>query len=346
MLFIEGKPGSRKSTLLRILKSKFVKGRHGRKLDIIADFFYSSRDGELHRSHDTMLRTLLYNILKKDESCFVHFQEKYRSQPSSDVVTKWPDRILMNILAACSKHKLRSRLVLIVDALDESNDSDRPQIVKLLWNLAATNGNCVKICLASRPINSLLKESFDSDSRCYRLLLQEENKQDIEKYTKGFLDDLHQLDRESKAEVQKYILEYAEGVFVWVHLIEKDLRRHSEDGCNQAKLIEILKTLPIDLQTYYESMLDDMERNEEFYIEYGKRILQFCLFTHRPINLVELSLALAISDGQKFNPAQNKLKPKISRNIQALITKATRHFVQTETIPGYDSTLVHYLLLY
>jgi len=341
MLFIEGKAGSGKSTLVRFVRDRL----HGPKPNIVADFFYSIRDGELHRSHEVMLRSLLYDILEADESCFIHVQETYRDLlPSgSNGVTKWPYKSLKKILQQCCTRQLRSGLVLIVDALDESDDSDREDITTLLWNFAATKGN-VKVCLASRPINDLPK-GFDTDPRCHHLLLQERNKQDIEKYTHHFLGDLN-LNCKTKAEAQEYIVDHADGVFMWVHLIEMDLKMHSKNGCNQKELMRTLKDLPTDLKKYYELMLLELNSKNDLYTKYGIRILQFCLFSHRPINLSELHQALAISpDEQDFCPSPDYLEQNMSSNIRALVAKSAGHFVEIKAIPGYDRTWFHFVLL-
>jgi hypothetical protein len=340
MLFIEGKAGSGKSTLTRFFRDTLVSDRRNPKSEIVADFFYSARDGKLHQSHEMMLRSLLYHILETNESCFVHFQETYRNlpQPDSESRIKWPYESLKQILRKCSK-QLRSKLILVVDALDESDDGDRRDIVELLWNLAERkDGNCVKICLTSRPIIGLPK-SFYSDPRCYHLKLQEKNKQDIEKYTQSFLGNLH-LTYKGIAEAKKYIIDHAEGVFVWVHLIEKDLKYHSENGCSQEELMGILKKLPTTLEKYYESMLRELKDNKEPYIEYGKRILQFCLFSQRPIGLAELHQALAIPSNklQGFTATLDYLEHNMSGNIYALVTKAVGHFIEIKKIPKYDST--------
>ena len=71
LLFIEGKPGSGKSTLLRHFVDHFNPPVNAA---VVAKFFYSHRGGELERNHKSMLQCLLYEILKNDESLFMHFQ--------------------------------------------------------------------------------------------------------------------------------------------------------------------------------------------------------------------------------------------------------------------------------
>jgi hypothetical protein len=177
------------------------------------------------------------------------------------------------------------------------------------------------------------------------LLLQERNKQDIGNYTQDFLRNLS-LSSESKAEAQQYIIDHADGVFVWVHLIEKDLKRHSKNGCNQEQLMRILKTLPTDLKKYYEFMLLELKRNEDFYVEYGIRIFQFCLFSHRRIDLAELRQALAIClNEHEFHPSPGYLERNMSMDIHALVARSAGHFVEIKTIHGYDRMWIHFIYL-
>ena len=75
-MFIEGKPGSGKSTMLRYLTDHFNTPVDGA---IIAKYFYSHRDGELERNYNSMLRYLSCDILEKDETFFMHFQQEYRN---------------------------------------------------------------------------------------------------------------------------------------------------------------------------------------------------------------------------------------------------------------------------
>jgi hypothetical protein len=204
---------------------------------------------------------------------------------------------------------------MIIDALDECDDGEREDIVMLIWNLEATTGNCLTVCLASRPINDLPK-GFKSDSRCHHLLLQENTKQDIKNYMHNFLRDLH-LSNDSQSAAHQYILKQADGVFVWVHLFEKDLRRHSKNGCSQELLMGILMSLPTDVEKYYEFMLQQLILNEQFYTGCGIKIFQTGLFSHCTLTFAEVGQALAVSTNeQRFNHTLSDLERNMPRDIQ------------------------------
>ena len=77
LLYIQGKPGSGKSTLTKYFKDNLLKLEPNARSAIVATFFYSYREGELQKSHYNMLRSILYDILQQNEAFFYHcFQSK------------------------------------------------------------------------------------------------------------------------------------------------------------------------------------------------------------------------------------------------------------------------------
>lgn len=328
MLFIEGKPGSGKSTLVQYFRDSFgSQSRDG----IVAGFFYSHRDGELERSHYNMLRSLLYDILSADESFFVHFQEAFRRCGS--VTISWPYKLLKDILVACGKHPLKRTVYLIVDALDESVETDRRNIVRLLQELSdSKHSRCVvKIFLASRPINELHHELMDTNS-LKRIRLQEKNREDIERYTDTFLGDrVFQRAQGFRERAKVYILQHADGVFLWVALIRKDLERFANHGRNVNQLMAYLKELPKELESYYIRMLEGLLSNNchKDDIRDGRRILYFCLFSHRAVELVELCDALAIPDQiLDTEPDVSSWEEEKPTDIRNLVTQCAGNFVE------------------
>jgi hypothetical protein len=141
MLVIEGKLGSGESTLARYYNDNLL---HPSKGDVVAKFFYSYRNGERERNHSTMYQALLYEILLVDQTFFIHFQSPYRylsalSNEESRLIT-WPRHLLTQILRNCTNHPLPRTIYLLVDALDESDDDGRSDMVRFFWNLAHPEG--------------------------------------------------------------------------------------------------------------------------------------------------------------------------------------------------------------
>ena len=299
---------------------------------IVAKFFYSHRDGELERNHKRMLQCLLYDILKKDESFFMHFQQAYRDLGAS---SDWAYAALKAVLKSCLNHPLKQNLFLIIDALDESDENDRADIVEFLRELSNPAGKrcIIKVFLASRPINEIYPISISGDQR---IRLQDNNREDIEIYTHWILQKpLFNSYSDIRGKIQDYIVKNADGVFLWVRVVGDELEKCCRKGSPSKKMLIFLESLPKELEGYYKYILQGLNGSDEDDKRDGIRILQFCLFSHRPIELLELCDALAIPG--EILPAWSDLpsweddRPK---DIILRLTNSAGGFVETKSISG------------
>lgn len=267
----------------------------------MAKFFYSERDGELQRSHYNMLRCIFYEILSQHEALFYrYFQSEYRAQRemhkrSNSDLAEWDYESLKRILSSMTDFSPVNRLYLIIDAVDESDDDDRRDILNLMFNLCSKPKDCViKIFLASRPIGILSKtnDCGSFGSKHLSIELQDQTKPDITRFAYSFLKDLDFSSFLDQA--TKYIAENAQGVFLWVQLVKKELVAYDEAGrCAEKDIFEFLKSLPTELEELYQRMLNKMGRNKKD-IRDGIRMFQLVLFASRPFVANEMLHALAI----------------------------------------------------
>ena len=324
-MHIEGKPGSGKSTLLRYFTDEFKP-----KGALIAKFFYSQSGGGPERNHGSMLQYLLYEILQSEASFFMHFQKEYRKLGDPKV---WEYESLKKVLRSCLEHPLEKNIFLIIDAMDESDDCDRKDIVRFLWELLSpTGGRCVvKVLLASRPINEICHADIP---RHQRIRLQEKNREDIENYTCHLLEGLGNYGDETKKEVKDHIVKHANGFFLWVGEVGEVLRNRCERGASKADVFVSLKALPEKLMDYYEKMLQGLKGSHQDEVRDGTRILQFCLFSHRAVELLELQDALGIP-GEISDPSFNlppfALEHRIPRDITSRLTNCAGGFVEIKS---------------
>ena len=299
---------------------------------IVAKFFYSHRDGELEGNHKSMLQCLLYEILEKDESFFMHFQQEYRNLSGPKA---WEYRKLKGILRACLKHPLERSIFLVIDAMDESDDCDREDIVHFLRDLSMpTNKGCiVKVFLASRPINETHHVSIPVRQR---IMLQEKSGGDIERYTRRLLERpvFSYYKDEIKDEIKNYIVEHADGVFLWVCMVGDALEDYCRRGGPPSRMLKSLEPLPEQLEGYYEYMLQGLGSGDGDDARDGTRILQFCLFSHRPIELLELRDALAIPGEIPPQPAPLSWEDGKLEDIRPMLAQCTRSFVEVKCVSG------------
>jgi len=211
VLLIEGKPGSGKRTLTKYFKRNLVKRKQRVGESVVASFFYSYREEELQTDHSNMLRSILYDVLMQNETFFLHFQPYYRERLQSGTPFRWPYDTLKKILLSFRNHPAEARLCFIIDAMDESDDTDRRNTLQLLRQLCSNNTSCkVKVFLASRPIAGL--KHCVPGARVIKM--QEENEQDILKFIGSFLGPELELPSEVLSLATNYIVTHAQGVFI------------------------------------------------------------------------------------------------------------------------------------
>ena len=242
-----------------------------------------------------MLRSILYDILYQHEGFFYIFQSEYRRQAAlqergrGDVV-KWHYDSLKRVLLSLCDYSPAERLYLIIDAVDESNDKDRREILELLFSLCLKTKNCVvKVFVASRPVGTL--ESRIDELNFIRL--QDQTKLDIFRFASDFLKRLKFTGFLDKA--MQYIVDNAQGVFLWVKLVGEELLTYYEEGRAENEVFDFLKSLPTELENFYEHMLHKMGRNRTD-LQTGVKMFRFVLFAYRPLTASELLHALGIPD--------------------------------------------------
>lgn len=245
----------------------------------------------------------------------------YQKLSPTRLAQKWPYELLKDILLSFGDHQRTERIYLVVDAVDESDDRDRRDILNLLLELCSRSKCCLfKIFIASRPIS----EVHHYFSKFHHLIrMQDETKSDIKKFTDSFLGPELGLTGDLLREATEYIIEQAQGVFLWVSLVRKELRPLPERGYREREIFDQLKALPIEMEDFYEHILDRMEGEPLRDVHDARKMFQFVLFAHRPLTVLELQHALAI-DG---DPRRNFV--------------ASDELFERELIHGMEKRIVH-----
>lgn len=205
LLWIEGKPGSGKSTLSKqifrelnteheiynpetslgetreTLHDNGLRNASNRS-SICASFYYSFRGGITETSHELMLRSIIYQIWSQNESLFLVLRDLYRelrknnSNLEKDPMWRYDD--LKSALQTLHQIDIPLSTFIIVDGLDESDYKKRRDLLQFLRRLSATTSNCtVKILVASRPETEINAHLMGAGN----ILLQDENIEDIRK---------------------------------------------------------------------------------------------------------------------------------------------------------------------
>ncbi|KAF8245679.1 hypothetical protein K440DRAFT_662625 [Wilcoxina mikolae CBS 423.85] len=323
LLYVEGKPGSGKSTLVKYFEKNLTAREPKSISSTVARYFYSFRGTIKESTHQNMLRSILHSLLEQDESTFFHFQQHFRNlKKRSD----WPYDSLKTILSSFADYPSTKPVYLILDAMDESSEDDRRSIVQLICNLCSEKNPCyIKVFLASRPLRHCIRGSH------HTIIMQEQNKNDIARFADDFLSDL-QLSGEVLREATDYITDNAQGVFVWVALVKAELVTCVETGAAPQEIMRRLKGLPQELEDFYTFMRAKLERGQPRDILDGIALFQFVLFALRPPTVEEVCDILALpSDGHKLSQEEfqlNRRDPTRTDEITRRIAHCGGNFLE------------------
>lgn len=284
-LWIKGKPGSGKST---IMKETLTSAKQAWPGQVILSHFYNARSPHsLERSSLGLYRSLLHQLSTLLPSNRAPFTTRFASKVRNEHVEVWTEVELQNSLIQLVATPQAPYITIFIDALDEDADDDTRQMVKFLEHL--TNhpdpaARHLRICLSSRhyPLISVAK---------YRSLTienQAEHDRDIESYIG---DQLSGADSPDMISLRQIVREKSEGIFLWVVLVVRILTKPYDQGRDAATVRRRLLTIPPKRHDFFAQILfrnsDDLE---ECIV-----LLQWVLFSKRPLRLIELYHAVHYS---------------------------------------------------
>ncbi|KAI0430926.1 hypothetical protein F5Y09DRAFT_306177 [Xylaria sp. FL1042] len=266
LLWIKGKPGAGKSTLMKYVLSQI---RQDNKWKLVISFFFYGRGEKLERSTVGLYRSLLTQLFNARP----HLEKLLESLPTGH---QWTVGSLESLFRAAVRALEDPTLICFIDALDECEESQIRRMLLFLMSLSPqTNSNPntrLLICCASRPYpNITLKKGL-----VFHLEDQDDHQGDIFRYIDGILNiGSTDLAMEIRSDLRKS----ASGVFMWVVLVVDILNREYDRG-RPDRLRQMLQDIPKDLHDLFHSILTRDEDNPDGLL----CCIQWILFSTRPLS--------------------------------------------------------------
>jgi hypothetical protein len=268
IFWISGKAGSGKSTFMKFLQHNQDTAQllsawepNIAKLRIARHYFWHT-GSLMQKTHEGLLRSLLSQLLRQTDKCDRH----------TVVSTLWPDGSGF-ATREWSREKLSQALLRVqllrdtkfcffIDGLDEYFPvEDHPKMVRIVVELSALPN--VKICISSRPWDIFRKNFADEDGGS-SLRLEDLTKKDMMNYIEGelkeaeqmygFHDDYQQA-TESSTNLSRLVVDKAEGVFLWVYLVVKDLKEDMAAGRSLERMFRCVDDVPRDLHDFFKNRI-------------------------------------------------------------------------------------------
>jgi hypothetical protein len=334
MYWIQGKPGSGKSTAMRFAmnhrQTKSLLQEYSHSTWIIAGFFFHDRGSGAQKSIEGLFQEILYQVLherqdliqlvlrvhpvdfmlkEEEEDAALPQSQSARPKPRTVARISWTSQDAKEaLLLIASQEDVDVNMCLFIDALDENSGNHRELLEffdRLLQCTKSENSHIrLRLCLASRPEN-IFKKAFAS---CPRLVIHDRTKEDIRRFALGKMQselktDLPTGTVDQLGKLLEDIINQAQGVFIWVKLVVDELIEGLGEGDTIEELRETLSAIPSELEELYlralrrchrSSATAHMKSRHEAYV-----MFQIALYSVNPLPIdefLQISRSLASAD--------------------------------------------------
>ncbi|RWA06363.1 hypothetical protein EKO27_g8741 [Xylaria grammica] len=273
--WIQGKAGSGKSTLMKFICSHtttkgLLRVWAGSKRLITAKFFFWNAGTALQKSREGLLRSLLFEILRKCPELIPRVSNNQKAPflrrglySHADDEELWSQEELMeayrSLVACCDEVDVK--FCFFIDGLDEFEEERKTHsdLIETLRILAASQN--IKFCVSSRPW-TVFSDAFGDDPD--RLLkLEDLTRDDIRSYVHEKFNENNQFrllstDNPHYAGLIEDITVQAQGVFLWVFLVVRDLLEGFSHSDTIHTMRRRLERFPAELEQFFQHMIDSI----------------------------------------------------------------------------------------
>jgi ankyrin repeat protein len=283
ILWLKGKPGTGKSTLVKFAQSK---ARETTNEDIHISFFFNARGSPLEKDTMGMYRSLLFQLFTMVPST----QEVFDNIPNFNLPRSphwsWTMPQLENVFKRVVRELEARPLWIFVDALDECDEDQIRDMVgffDLLGREAMRLNIIVRVFFASRHYPKI------TITHKVELILEDEEEHscDIERYIENELRTAYHTCSDAVENIRKEVKRRASGVFIWVVLVVQILNKAYDYG-RVTGLEKKLQEIPNDLGELFKGILTRDDQN----MEYMRLCIQWILLAARPLSREELYFAI------------------------------------------------------
>lgn len=273
IFWITGKPGAGKSTFIKFVADSpetmtALRNWAGESKPVIGCHYFWSGGTSMQTSHDGMLRSLLHNIFFEapelfPEACPRRWERALASKRATGA--PWSSSELSRTLFAVVKRAKSSfSFCFFIDGLDEACMEDNGTGLCDTIIALSTCPN-VKLCISSRPWNKFTERFGARPS----MSIHDLTRDDIRHFAQNELSGHHRWEsltneRGMRDGLVVEIVQRAQGVFLWVVLVVRQLQDGLTNYDTSKDLWKRLDRIPDGLTMFFRHMIKSVE---PFYLQ-------------------------------------------------------------------------------
>ena len=293
VLWIHGDPGKGKTMMMMAFIEQISQRLSTKPGSGALSYFFCQDTVNNLRDASAIIRGLVYILAAEHHGAIRHLTKKRREtgdslfEGNNTLYGLWDT--LLNVL----QDPELPRFYLIVDALDECDSDTMEDFLTLLHEHKSSLRGRVKWVFTSRNEPLIIQNLRRTDVT--RDLSLELNSSYVAIAVRSFIDlKVKDLARRKKYDenLRNYVAEYlethAEGTFLWVALVCKELQRPRTKKWNTR---EVLESFPSGLEPLYDRMMSRMEQDQHAEdVEFCKKLLRMVAVAERPLQLHEIGV--------------------------------------------------------
>jgi WD40 repeat protein len=298
VLWIKGDPGKGKTMLMMGMIAELTpRGGLLSLLTEVAYFFCQSTRPELNNAV-SVLRGLIYMLVAQREQLMRHVEKRYEAAGS--MLFEGPNAIhaLREILSDILNDPSLTMTYLLVDALDECS-SGLSSLLGIITDDTLAPRSKVKWLVTSRNVPEI-EQYLQPDLAGIKISF-EVSANHVSRAVAAFIDfkvqrlaTVKKYDARLQAEVQQLLQDKAEGTFLWVSLVCKQL-----ESVPLYRTRLVLQAMPPGLDPLYDRMMAQILAQKDIKTaEYCKRILRSVTVAFRPLHLREVLIVAGLPSDQ------------------------------------------------
>ncbi|KAF5967683.1 hypothetical protein FCOIX_11810 [Fusarium coicis] len=279
LFYIQGKPGSGKSTLVKFVLNQNQTRNLVQEWSpdaIIISYFFWKIGSEEQNSIKGLWCSLLYQRLQDQQQLILSTLQQFCHLSLHSEYHDWSIKDLQDVWNSLAKLDTR-HICMFIDGLDEVRDQDGfsklSQSIQLISRPPRT-----KLCVSARPEAQIVRWLRTTDAA--GILLEDLTRFDMLRFVRDRFSQVlpnSQVSWERSQDLRQELVDKAQGVFLWLHLATRSIIEGIENNDSDDMLFPRLKGLPGDLENLYIDLWQRMNAKSPVYVETARRYFRYVL---------------------------------------------------------------------